>query len=728
MLFKLTLSLLVGSLLSAPVAYALNPFEELNQGIADMGTSLQCEQFDFNAKEHQACIRVYKGCQRAELRPSERRACVIRAVSSAKEPEQPISKQSVGKKPNIKSAISETSQARRMTVQSALPKKVTVSNISILDLIERKQKTFPSAPNYLYETPSVSGEISSTWMEMTTGILGTKVLRDKYEEFYLSAVEYRGLAQLQLIRAKRYAEKGEVETAEHFLTSSDHYLKLFNLSIQGAVEAYHGNIDAASEFARGLYEGSKRAVTFGGNTLGPLGSRVVDFVYLTTDFAVQASDIGFSKAVKATLVDILAEAVITSVPDSSLGGKSLSDVITKKTTKAIGSSQVYEILKAASGSSQFSKAFTTLLAKSTAKELNSLTKDQVAKIILMLAGESNDIIINGDCPGEGCKYGERWLAMRDVDVYFAPPNAVGVSLTSLQKKAVVHKGDWVRTESGIVISTRGQGRVDTSTEFGSGFKNDLTSSHTPVKVGDTISIYFGNEECYKTFSAETLVSVCSIRGDGFIEPKYEWWIKIKMRDGTEAWIKSVDHLFMSEERQNHKLAEKIASTKLSLFDILALVDTQLKVGVNINAGSGQYGTDLIEAAISTNDVDLLRALASKGLDIRNTKQCTAYYATMYALKPGGDLMLNFLLENGVSLECIKQPPLHAFLKVHMAIDIYPIDQAIRVAEVLVRNGALVNQLDSQGETIFDALDHLPENAATNTLSLRKALLKMVGSR
>lgn len=289
-------------------------------------------------------------------------------------------------------AVTEAPQAPTSAPASVPPEKAAATASGILESVERRQKVFPPVPDYLYETSSFTGAVSSTWLEMTSGMLGTKGLRDKYEEFYLSAVDYRNLAQLQLIRAKRYAEKRDAETASHFLKSADHYLEFFNLSRQGAEQAYLGNIDAAAELARGIYEGSKKAVSFGGDALGPAGSRVVDIVFTATDFAVQASDVGISQAAKETIVDILTEAVLKSVPDSSLGGKTLSEAITKKTTKVIGSSQVYGILKAASGSAKFSKAFTTLLAKSTASELNSLTKDQVAKIVLGLGEEHPQVV------------------------------------------------------------------------------------------------------------------------------------------------------------------------------------------------------------------------------------------------------------------------------------------------------------------------------------------------
>lgn len=114
-------------------------------------------------------------------------------------------------------AVTGAPQAPTSAPASVPPEKAAATASGILESVERRQKVFPPVPDYLYETSSFTGAVSSTWLEMTSGMLGTKGLRDKYEEFYLSAVDYRNLSQVQLIRAKRYAEKGDAETASHFL-------------------------------------------------------------------------------------------------------------------------------------------------------------------------------------------------------------------------------------------------------------------------------------------------------------------------------------------------------------------------------------------------------------------------------------------------------------------------------------------------------------------------------
>jgi hypothetical protein len=63
---------------------AFNSFDELNQSIAQMDTRVKCERYDFNENEMQACVQIWKSCQRPELRPSERDLCVVETVRTGK--------------------------------------------------------------------------------------------------------------------------------------------------------------------------------------------------------------------------------------------------------------------------------------------------------------------------------------------------------------------------------------------------------------------------------------------------------------------------------------------------------------------------------------------------------------------------------------------------------------------------------------------------------------------
>ena len=69
-------------------AIAGDSISDFNKSVADMGLSIECQNpgFDFSQKEIQICTKVWRSCQRPDLRPSERRRCVIDAVKSGKAP------------------------------------------------------------------------------------------------------------------------------------------------------------------------------------------------------------------------------------------------------------------------------------------------------------------------------------------------------------------------------------------------------------------------------------------------------------------------------------------------------------------------------------------------------------------------------------------------------------------------------------------------------------------
>ncbi len=64
--------------------------------------------------------------------------------------------------------------------------------------IERRINVLPAVPHYLYSTDSVFDEISTVWLDITSSITGTSDLRERYDELYQAAMEYRRLTYLKL--------------------------------------------------------------------------------------------------------------------------------------------------------------------------------------------------------------------------------------------------------------------------------------------------------------------------------------------------------------------------------------------------------------------------------------------------------------------------------------------------------------------------------------------------
>lgn len=334
------------------------------------------------------------------------------------------------------------------------------------------------------------------------------------------------------------------------------------------------------------------------------------------------------------------------------------------------------------------------------------------------------IVDRGACPYEGCTYGERWLAQRDMDVYVAPPSAVGSSPSSLQQKTIVRAGTWVKTQTGLVLSMRHVGQVDNDVtvrvDKDPAFKGVLS-----LKKGQTIYLYsYLGEGCWTSWAQGRYFSCCNATSKG--TPKNEWWVQIRTPGGATAWTNPAMKGFVSEEALNSQLGEKILDEKVALPDKLVQVDALLKGGASLNGSGGRYGTEPAEAAVRTKDVELLKALLSRGLDIRKRQPCLAYWAAQNSLAPGGDVMLEYLLDNGMPLNCLTEPPLHAFLRMGIAADGYPTERAIAVAEVLMKHGAKVRQLDGQGKSILDVLGEAKD--PSRVAPLKEALSQLPTDR
>jgi hypothetical protein len=328
------------------------------------------------------------------------------------------------------------------------------------------------------------------------------------------------------------------------------------------------------------------------------------------------------------------------------------------------------------------------------------------------------IVDGGECPYEGCQYGEQWMAKEDVNVYDAWPDSLGIASSTLHQKATIHAREWVTTETGVILAKRHEGVVVDNTNYGVVVENGPR-----LKMGQIISLYSQlGEGCWKSWIEGRFLVVCRPE----FQPEKvqnEWWIRIKTADGLQGWTNS-PQLFVSQEGLNRELGRKIWEPKLALPDKLAEIDTLLKGGANLNGDGGRYGVSPMEAAINMKDVDLLRELVSKGLNIQGSQFCPASWAAQNALGPGGDIMLEFLLENGMQLGCLINPPLQQFLSMGITTDDYPIEQAIKVAEALVRHGANINQRDSQDKSIFDVLNRPDVISRPHAAVLKEALAKL----
>ena len=130
--------------------------------------------------------------------------------------------------------------------------RTAVSDAELARKIDAALARLPKVSDYLYEMDSLSGQITGTWVELTSGLLGTKGQRVAYDEFYASAGEYAGLVAINVRRAERALKSGNAGLSQHLLKTALRYEQQFYLADKAAIETYNGNLDAAIVLATGI--------------------------------------------------------------------------------------------------------------------------------------------------------------------------------------------------------------------------------------------------------------------------------------------------------------------------------------------------------------------------------------------------------------------------------------------------------------------------------------------
>jgi hypothetical protein len=138
-------------------------------------------------------------------------------------------------------------------------------------------------------------------------------------------------------------------------------------------------------------------------------------------------------------------------------------------------------------------------------------------------------IVSAGCPFEGCQYG-KWTATHTTDIYSEPDGLrIDVSLAS---------GDTIDAATGEIHSTPRRARVVTAND------DDRAEG---IVAGDIIYVLYPVGQGAMALWQNGLMKVGSLDLVVEYDPplpkdqpplKWTWWVKIKLPDGTIAWLKN----------------------------------------------------------------------------------------------------------------------------------------------------------------------------------------------
>ena len=166
--------------------------------------------------------------------------------------------------------------------------------------------------------------------------------------------------------------------------------------------------------------------------------------------------------------------------------------------------------------------------------MNRLSTLMIGALVTGQAVGQDVFIDKGACLGEGCVYGERWVAQEAIGLLITPDSASPIAAT-------VARGATVQTLTGEVHTVPGRFVV--------------YRSHRDFSPGDSVVLYtyLGEGRFRIQHNGELKVAdldtnprrraperLCELDSNcwGSVqqEPQSDWWIKVETDDGVEGWI------------------------------------------------------------------------------------------------------------------------------------------------------------------------------------------------
>ncbi|MBX3427942.1 MAG: TIR domain-containing protein [Hyphomonadaceae bacterium] len=324
------------------------------------------------------------------------------------------------------------------------------------------------------------------------------------------------------------------------------------------------------------------------------------------------------------------------------------------------------------------------------------------------------LVEDGACPGEGCEWGFRWRALRDIQSFEAPPATLGTTESDLQSAALIPEGSWTTAVTARIIARRAN--IVATTE------HEATPYNPAIRQGQVIATYYHlGEGCFRAWIEQRFWTLCDLSDGG--NAQEELWIQVRLADGSLVWTREQEHSFISQNGLDSDLATVLADLSLSFNQRLERADSLIAQGANVLGDGGLYGYAPVDGVVASGDPRVLQAMLSRGLDL--SRACPVNAAVSQANKDGSGAMLEALFANGMTVDCVSRDgsAIVSFLTFGIETRDYSVQNAIITARILAAHGAPINAADAAGQTIFNRIDSVRNNPSRLT-PLREELERL----
>jgi len=160
-------------------------------------------------------------------------------------------------------------------------------------------------------------------------------LVEKVETLYLAALDYQFLSLKSLRYARASLDDSALAMAKNYTEKADRYYRVAVALQRDSQAVLDGTYSAAETATKGVKDACQTATTLGLKVINPVAGKVVDYVYVGVDYAVERATIGADEAGKNALKRLIVKVLFKEVEFSALGNRTIADYIESKIGKDV---------------------------------------------------------------------------------------------------------------------------------------------------------------------------------------------------------------------------------------------------------------------------------------------------------------------------------------------------------------------------------------------------------
>ncbi len=152
-------------------------------------------------------------------------------------------------------------------------------------------------------------------------------LVERVETIHFAALDYQFLSLKSLRYASTCLKEGDLARAKYYIETADRHYKVAVALQRDSQSVLDGTYSAAETATKGVKDACQTATTLGLKVINPVAGKVVDYIYVGIDYALDRAIVGNDEAAKNAVTRLLVKALFEEVKFPELGNRTIASYI-----------------------------------------------------------------------------------------------------------------------------------------------------------------------------------------------------------------------------------------------------------------------------------------------------------------------------------------------------------------------------------------------------------------